>query len=328
MMDGGNGGVETRMDPEDTISGKDPFVGMRFVGRPYAYKNDSRSPASSGHASPALKPSRHVVIDEGILEPPENSLFIRAVLWEAGLELGGYRLAPLVRRIPACLRALRVPTVSDAIKALQEDASRLRTAVNALLIGTTSFFRDAPLFARIEEHLLPDLLHHTSSPRIWSAGCSDGSELYSIAMLVSEIDPQHDACFLGSDCRPSVLETAKAGIYSSDAVQRIRPAFRERYLVKRGVQHAIRQDLTDRIDWKQLDLLGKPADGKWDMILCRNVAIYLEAESGRHMWNRLAGALNPNGILITGRAENPWVDGLTRIGPSIFRKDSSPGSPP
>lgn len=323
MKEGSIIDVENSVISGNLASYTQRFAGIRFTGRPCGWRaggsncdSGFKTPAT-GHAAP------HIAVKKSIHSHPEHSLFIRAVLGASGLDVEEYRLAPLLRRIPACLRALRVSTVPDAIMALQDDPTRLKTVVNSLLIGTTSFFRDPQLFARLEEQVVPAMIERNSSPRIWSAGCSDGSELYSVAMLVSEIQTRPDAYFLGSDCRPSVLETAKAAIYRNDAILAIRADLRERYVISKDTEHRICPTLSSRVNWEQRSLLGQAAPGPWDIILCRNVAIYLEVQSAHHMWQRLANALAPGGILVTGRAESPRVTGLDRIGPSLFRKSSS-----
>lgn len=323
MKDGSIDDGGSSVELQELKSDVDRFAGIRFTGRPYGWKAGGCTHDIRRETPRTVQTGNPVMTSKVVQQHPENSLFIRAILGAAGLDVEEYRLAPLHRRIPACLRALRVATITDAIKALQEDPTRLKTVVNSLLIGTTSFFRDPQLFARMEEEILPEMMERNSSPRIWSAGCSDGSELYSVAMLVSEIHRSHDAHFLGSDCRPSVLEIAKAALYREDAIRSIRPGLRERYVISKGAQHRIRPDLSSRMNWEQRDLLGQTAPGPWDIILCRNVAIYLEARSAHHMWQRLANALAPGGILVTGRAESPRVLGIQRIGPSLFQKPPS-----
>src|SRR5690606_26201286 len=121
-------------------------------------------------------------------------------------------------RIPACLRALRVTSQEAAERAVADDPAKLQIAVNALLIGTTSFFRDAATFGLLEDAIVPQLVTHSSLPRVWSVACSDGSELVSVALLFARHGAVSRCRFLGTDCRPTAIATAKRGLYSPESV--------------------------------------------------------------------------------------------------------------
>ena len=74
------------------------------------------------------------------------------------------------------------------------------------------------------------------------------------------------------------------------------------------------------IDWRRENVLNADYEGSWNLILCRNLAIYLEAETAARLWQRIAGALAPGGFLVVGSAERPVVAGLHRCGPCIYRR--------
>src|SRR5690606_18282179 len=80
----------------------------------------------------------------------------------------------------------------------------------------------------------------------------------------------------------------------------------------------------ESIDWRRENVLDAEPDGSWDLILCRNLAIYLEAESAAGLWQRVASALKPGGFLVVGQAERPMVASLHRCGPSIYKRLRAP----
>ena len=82
----------------------------------------------------------------------------------------------------------------------------------------------------------------------------------------------------------------------------------------------MRPELSRRLEWRRGDVLRESTGGPWDMILCRNLAIYLEDAVVRALWNRLADALVPGGILVTGRAEKPARTDLVRLSPCSYQK--------
>lgn len=232
-------------------------------------------------------------------------------------------MSPLLRRLPACLRALKVEDCSAALMSIHENPSLLTVAVDALLNGTTSFFRDPPVFEHLEQVVIPDLLRNTSNPGIWSVACSDGTELYSVAMLLAECDSSSAPRLLGTDCRKSALDVARKGIYPLHAVPTPRSDLALGHLIRGKSTVSIHPNLVSRAEWRQHDILNGKAEGLWDMILCRNLAIYLEREAALTMWQSLATALRPGGILVVGKAESPQSTGLIRIGPCIFQKLSN-----
>ena len=112
--------------------------------------------------------------------------FIAWVLGCAGLDAAAYRPQPLERRLPACLRALRVDSPHAARELLERKPHLLAKVVNSLLIGVTEFFREPSVFDLLAAQILPTLAgRHHRRPRIWSAACSTGAEVYSMAILLS-----------------------------------------------------------------------------------------------------------------------------------------------
>jgi chemotaxis protein methyltransferase CheR len=254
-------------------------------------------------------------------QPAEDAatLFLRQILMQAGLNPLLYRTAPLIRRLPACLRALRVDTCSAAERLLATKPALVPKALESLLIGTTELFRDPAVFARLEQEVLPKLLLRLSRPRIWSAGCSEGAELYSVAMLMAKLGGLNGSLLLGSDCRQEAIERAKRGVYPLG--ERALPAHATKHCLQRpdgriAISHELRQAVT----WEQNDLLASRSLGTWDLILCRNLAIYLEPVAAEVLWMRLAEAIAPGGYLIVGKAEKPRVSSLRRVAPSIYCK--------
>nr|WP_246417899.1 CheR family methyltransferase [Haloferula luteola] len=221
------------------------------------------------------------------------------------------------------MRALRVTTKEAAERLVADDPAKLQIAVNALLIGTTSFFRDAATFGLLEEAIVPLLVEHSPLPRVWSVACSDGSELVSIALLFARYGAAGRCRFLGTDCRPSAIASAKKGHYSQEAIASMPADLGERYFENVGKARRLIPAISSRIIWKVSDILSDTEPGLWDLILCRNLAIYLGPAVTQQLWLKLADALTPGGHLVVGKAENPQLPGLERVGPCVFRKSST-----
>lgn len=324
-----NGGAFPTLggDPVGASRVPDRFQNVRFCGRPVEPRGQQEITSHERIATEKLlvmqRSQRQDVSHrnrEVAEAPPEHLEFTRALLANAGMDAAEYRIGPLLRRIPACLRALRMTCVSSAAKALENDPARMTLALNHLLIGSTSFFRDEAVFDLLEREVIPRLIKRDRCVRVWSAACSDGSELYSVAMLFDLLGASTHSYFQGTDCRDSVLAVARRGVYQPVLAQAVRADLAARYFTSHGSLVAVKPELVNQIRWKQDDVLADAPRGLWDMILCRNLAIYLEAQSCEALWKRLIHALAPGGILVVGRAEKPSVAGLIRIGPCIYQK--------
>lgn len=248
----------------------------------------------------------------------ESTEFLRWILDRAGHNRGSYRLKPLHRRLSSCLRVLGVGTVSEARQLLQAQPHLIDAAIDTLLIGITEFFRDASVFRQLEKLLPP-----SRSLMAWSVACSDGAELYSLAMLLDARDQLIHSYLQGSDIRPTAVHLARRGVFSNSHVASIPPDLLRRYLrYHSGTGWQIDENLRSSVHWRVADAMQCHDEEIWDLILCRNMAIYLETASAERLWRQLSAALRPGGILMTGKAEKPdrAAKGLHRIGPCLYRR--------
>jgi chemotaxis methyl-accepting protein methylase len=223
----------------------------------------------------------------------------------AQLDLSSYRCETLARRLPACLRALRARSLDHADSILKSDPRLIPAAMEQLLIGVTSFFRDEAVFDAIRTIVIPALAERRKPLRIWSAGCSSGAELYSVAMLLDEHGLIGESLLLGTDCRPEAIRAARRATYDSTCLRQVPPHLAGRLLVRCGDQLRAHCDLIKRTRWRCADLLNSLEPGGWDMILCRNLAMYLAPDSAARLWEALDSLLLPAGWLIVGKAERP-----------------------
>jgi chemotaxis methyl-accepting protein methylase len=241
--------------------------------------------------------------------------FFDVLLRKMGLPANAYRAGSLHRRIPACLRFLGVRDVTAALSRLEKSPQLAASLLNVVLLGVTEFWRDIHVFERLEE-LLP------SGPlSIWSAGCSDGQELYSVAMLLAERGQLGRAELLGTDFRPDAVSLAKEGRYPMVVAARLDDARRRQFFGVDDQGARIVPELREKVSWKKADLLTGVEPGPWDVVLWRNMAIYLEPDAALRIWTGLSGVLKPGGLLVTGKAEQPPSHlELIRLGACIYQK--------
>jgi len=221
------------------------------------------------------------------------------------------RLNPLARRegfdsIEAMIAALRAHREDRLIWAV----------VEALTLNETAFFRDREVFAQLRDELLPTLskLVRKRPIRIWSAACSTGQEVYSLAMTAEEsrdIAPGARFEFFGSDLSDRCLEKAQSGLYTQFEVQRGLPI---RALVKhfenQDEMWAISPRIRQSVRWRRINLLADLSSmGKFDVILLRNVLPGLDPSVHGRVIESLAARLEDDGVLLVGSGES--LEGVT-----------------
>jgi chemotaxis methyl-accepting protein methylase len=138
-------------------------------------------------------------------------------------------------------------------------------------------------------------------------------------MCVGEQGAMGASQFWGIDCRSAGVETAKAGWYAREAAECIPPAFRVRYLRPSRGGYQVSETLRGRLAWEVADLWDFCSPQRFDLVSCRNLAIYLSREAADRLWRKLHAALTPGGVLFTGKAERPTA-AFERIGPCLYRK--------
>jgi chemotaxis methyl-accepting protein methylase len=259
----------------------------------------------------------------------EERAFVHWLFRQAGLSAGNYREETLRRRLAACLRAVRASSLAAARVILQRNAELVPIAINAMLIGVTSFYRDPAVFERLREQVLPTLLARAvGGPmrplRVWSIGCADGAELYSVAMLLDDAGALEGSELLGTDCRPEAIRRARIASYDFDALRSLPEPLRARYFVaeRASGRYHVRRELCDDARWRVADILAAHEPGLWDLILCRNVAMYMRSAVLGALWARLGASLAPGGVLVLGKAERPiGLRRLAAIAPCIYRRN-------
>ena len=237
-----------------------------------------------------------------------------------GLDGRAYRDHSLQRRVPACLRFLKAEDLDAAREKLVAAPHLASALLNVVLLGVTEFYRDKPVFDQLRERVLPVLRARNRRLRIWSAACSDGQELVSVATLLADVGLLDRCEFLGSDCREDAIRRAQAGIYPQQAAVGF-AASSSSYFVSNILKVQLAAPLMKVLRWTVSDLLQGPEPGPWDLILWRNMAIYLRPAVAANVWNSLIRELQPGGFLVCGKADHlPNHPDLVKISPSIHQK--------
>lgn len=204
--------------------------------------------------------------------------------------------------------------------------------ISALTTNTTHFYRENHHFEFLENNVLANLMGRAQAGeriRIWSAGCSTGEEPYSLASCLLRSFPnaaRHDLKILATDVDRSALERARIGKYTSNSLRKLPRELLDKYFeqVPASDQWTPTQDLRSMITFRQLNLIGDwPFSGRFDVIFCRNVAIYMDGDTQERLWTRFHDALHPGGFLFIGHSERlcrSLRSDMLMVGNTIFQR--------
>ncbi|MGG6239499.1 CheR family methyltransferase [Nodosilinea sp. AN01ver1] len=198
-------------------------------------------------------------------------------------------------------------------------ASEWQELYSILTVNESYFFRDSNQFRLLSERLLPDIISRKQaaagpgarpSLRIWSAGCSTGEELYSIAIALDELNfpwDQWDTLLMGTDISKAAVDSARLGLYGSWSFRQTPADLQQKYFYAHHQVHQICDRLRQRVTFQNGNLLSdlSPASGLGhiDLIVCRNVFIYLDSQAIGQIIQKFHRALGLQGYLLTGHTE-------------------------
>lgn len=232
-----------------------------------------------------------------------------------GHDFRHYKRATVLRRIE---RRMQVTTQSDLPgyhDYLQHHPEETKALLGDLLIGVTNFFRDREAFEALERDVLPNLLKPMepgSVPpeeiRVWSAGCSTGEEAYTLAMLLSD-QLQHESStaqlqVFATDIDERAITVGRQGTYPEAIITDVPPTRLRQYFQKDGATFRIRKEVRERVLFAKHSLLSDPPFSQIDLIVCRNLLIYLDREVQREILQMFHFALRPGGYLFLGSSES------------------------
>jgi chemotaxis protein methyltransferase CheR len=229
----------------------------------------------------------------------------------AGINMGAEKDYLVVSRLQPQLSGWNIKTLDGLAERLrtQPKGALADQVVAALTINETLWFRDTKPFEALRSIIIPDMVARAvPNLSIWSAACSSGQEVYSLAMTLREEEARLrgiKSTILGSDICEPVLARARAGVYSQFEVQRGLAVQRLiKFFEDMGGEWRVRPELRAGIDFRCLNLMDLPPGlGPFDIIFCRNVLIYFEPDVKRNVLAALAARLRPGGYLALGGAE-------------------------
>ncbi|MGB3587599.1 MAG: chemotaxis protein CheB, partial [Tunicatimonas sp.] len=221
-----------------------------------------------------------------------------------------YKSSTIFRRITRRMQIHQLEHLTDYLTLLREQPEEVQALADDLLITVTSFFRDPDVYSHLEKQVIPKLFANkrsNESIRVWSVGCATGEEAYSLAMLFVEQAPQLIlpplVQIFATDLHESSLQQAREGFYSGDITADVSPERIKRFFIKEAGGYRIRKEIREMVVFAPHNLLGDPPFSRLNLIVCRNLLIYLQRSIQRDVFELFHYALLPDGYLLLGSSE-------------------------
>ena len=247
-------------------------------------------------------------------EPTDTDAEFEALLGyiqeSRGLDFRGYKRTSLRRRITLRTEAANVEGFAAYQSHLEADPGEFAHLLNTVLINVTSFFRDAEAWEVLKAEVIPAIIARVEDDRpirVWSVGCASGEEPYSIAMLFAEVLGNAEFCrrvkIYATDLDEEALKTARLATYAPRDVEGVPPDYLENYFERTNNHYVFERELRKCVIFGCHNVVRDAPISRIDLLVCRNLLIYLEAETQDVVLPRLHYALAAGGYLFLGKAE-------------------------
>ncbi|MBI5250499.1 MAG: hypothetical protein HY912_13480 [Desulfomonile tiedjei] len=236
----------------------------------------------------------------------------REILNEFNLSWEGYRKVRkgVKKRLSRHMKDLCLQTVPEYLHAINHDSELRKQVARLLSVSISRFFRDRKLWQDLGASVLPRLVEMGSpKARVWSAGCACGEEAYSFAIAWDQyarcLSKPPEFELTATDCDPSVLEKARAGVYSASSLKEVDTETAAHYFVPTAERFMVRGFLKRHIIWRLHDLIeDEPPSGEFQLVFLRNnLLTYCGANIKHSAVQRILNSLAPGGFLIIGAHE-------------------------
>jgi two-component system CheB/CheR fusion protein len=256
----------------------------------------------------------------------------------SGIDFKHYKLPTIKRRLLRRMALQRLTDVQHYIRLLEETPAEVRSLYQDLLIHVTRFFREPESFKALAQQVFPKLVEGRGQDqpiRAWVSGCATGEEAYSLAISLLEHLHGHNQDariqIFATDVSDTAIEHARTGVYPASIEADVPPETLRRYFTKIDGSYRVTRTVRDFCVFARRDLIKDPPFSRLDLILCRNVLIYMDVMVQQRLISVFHYALNPQGFLVLGQAETVGSQvGLFNLADKkfrIYRKKTSTHTP-
>ncbi len=263
-----------------------------------------------------LRHAHVITITEPHLEEKDQSALEKVLILlrsKTGQDFSLYKKNTVYRRVERRMGLHQITRIAGYVRYLQENSQEVELLFKELLIGVTSFFRDPAAWEQLQGEAIPSLLASLpagGSLRAWSAGCSTGEEAYSLAIAFKEVLTRlqptlnYTLQIFATDLDQDAISKARQGFYPGSIAADLSPARLSRFFVKEGPNYRVGKEIREMVTFATQNIIMDPPFTKLDLILCRNLLIYLTPEIQKKLLPLFHYSLKPGGVLFLGSAES------------------------
>ncbi len=239
------------------------------------------------------------------------------------LNLVSYKEKQLKRRIEHLMNSQGYNQYKDYLKVIKVDENQRNRFLDKLTINVSEFFRNKEIFQKLEEEYLPELLKRNDRLRIWSAACSNGSEPYSVAIILDALTPGTQHKLIATDIDRKVLLYAREAQYKKELLKNVSDTRLEKYFTQVDERYQLKDYIINKVTFERHDILMDTYERNFDLIICRNVTIYFTRDTQNGLYENFYRSLRPGGILFIGATEsilNYTQFGFEKLSPWFYQK--------
>jgi two-component system CheB/CheR fusion protein len=230
---------------------------------------------------------------------------------KTGNDFHGYTQNTFLRRVQRRMQVVQIDEIAAYVDFLRNDKDEAQHLFNDLLIGVTEFFRDKREFEVLETQVIPKIFEDKGAGqqvRVWVLGCATGEEAYSIGILLREhmfrLDSAPQVQIFATDIDGRALATARVGRYRTSIEDNMSPERLARWFVREGDTYCVVKELREMCIFSQHNVIKDAPFSKLDLVSCRNLLIYLNAELQNRVIPLFHFALLQGRFLFLGNSEN------------------------
>ncbi len=231
---------------------------------------------------------------------------------QTGHDFSLYKKSTIYRRVERRMGLHQLPKIADYVRYLRANPQETDLLFKELLIGVTSFFRDAPMWEQLKTEIIPALLaaHPTGATlRAWVPACSTGEEAYSLAITFCEaLEEARPAAryalqIFATDLDSDAITRARTAVYPANIAADVSEARLRRFFVQEERGYRMGKEIREMVIFAPQNLVMDPPFTKLDLLSCRNLLIYLEADLQKKLLPLFHYSLSPGGFLLLGSSE-------------------------
>ena len=223
---------------------------------------------------------------------------------DTGIDLSLYKESQMKRRLASLKDKKGFGTFSSLYGEMKRNKGLMDEVLDRITINVTEFFRNPTRWKVLEEDIFPKMIEKKRKIKCWSAACSSGEEPYTLTMILRNFLKAEEIEVVATDIDKNILERAMEGIYDEASLKNVSPSLVSKYFKKiNESEYEISNEIKKMVTFKKQNLLNDSFQKGFDLIICRNVAIYFTEEAKEELYRKFSESLNPGGILFVGSTE-------------------------